>query len=388
MRCIYRVWHLPVFLLIVSLIHEAQAQKPPQPPHFIKKMDKEVELQFGPINRFVLECIAHAEPLPLYTWFKNEIKLENNTAGISLISNLEHSQLEFSSPAPEHEGFYHCEAENGLGKAKSTVVHVTSQISKPAKGTSAPVFIRAPESELPSVGNTAKFECIAEGKPDPQIVWTKNGEVLPGETGNRLVLHNIGPGDVANYACNASNIAGYEYKDVYLNILTLPATITEGPRDQVVSKGSNVTIKCKTEGFPLPTISWFLNDEPIQGSDRVKINNISGDLSIVNATVEDAGKYMCEAKNHGTMSKVGSLVVKSKTEIISGPSDLYVEVFSSVTMNCTVVSDLSEELTVIWKKNNVDLGQSIYGENQRISQDEKYSLVIKNITLADEGIYS
>ena len=97
---------------------------------------------------------------------------------------------------------------------------------------------------------------------------------------------------------------------------------------------------------------------------------------------------MCEATNHGSMTKTGSLVVKSKTEIISGPSDLNVRVFSSVTMNCTVVSDLSEKLTVIWMKNNVDLGQSIYQENERISQDEKYSLVIKNITLADEGISS
>ena len=31
--------------------------------------------------------------------------------------------------------------------------------------------------------------------------------------------------DVANYACNASNIAGYEYKNVIVNILTIGAMI-------------------------------------------------------------------------------------------------------------------------------------------------------------------
>ena len=54
-------------------------------------------------------------------------------------------------------------------------------------------------------------------------------------------------------------------------------------------------------------------------------------------------------------------------------------------MNCSVVSDLSEKLTVVWKKNNVDLGQSVYSEDQRISQDENYNLIINNVTLLDEG---
>ncbi len=92
------------------------------------------------------------------------------------------------------------------------------------------------------MGSTVEFQCWAEGVPEPTIVWTKNGERLPNETGRKLVIHNIGVSDVANYACNASNVAGYEYKDVYLNVLTVAAVITEGPRNQIVSKGSNVTM--------------------------------------------------------------------------------------------------------------------------------------------------
>ena len=54
-------------------------------------------------------------------------------------------------------------------------------------------------------------------------------------------------------------------------------------------------------------------------------------------------------------------------------------------MPCTVVSDLSETLTVLWKKNNVDLGQVGFPRTERISQDENYSLVIKNLTFNDSG---
>jgi len=390
MRPIYKVRHLPVFLALISHITVTLSEfvKPSQPPHIVKKIDKQIELKYGPINRFVLECVANAEPLPSYSWFKNDAPLDSDSAGIKLISSPDHSQLEFSSPAPEHEGYYYCQAENDYGKAKSTVAHITNAPSRPPKGTTAPVFLTAPESELPSAGSTATFECIAEGKPEPTIAWMKNGEKMVGETGNKLVLNNIGSADVANYACNASNIAGYEYKDVYLNILTVSATIHDGPRDQIVSKGSNVTMRCETDGFPKPSIQWFLNETAIADSDKFKINAETGELRVMNAVVEDEGVYKCLAQNHGTISREGHLVVKSKTEIIDGPRDLSVVVFSTVTMNCSVVSDLSEKLTVIWKKNNVDLGQTIYAENERISQDENYSLVIRDITLDDEGTYT
>jgi len=380
---------LPVAVLLF-LIHTSNGEfsKPPQPPLFVKKMEKLMELKFGPINRFVLECTASAEPAPTYTWFKNGERLADESAGIKLISDEDHSQLEFSSPAPEHEGFYHCVAENDYGKAKSTVVHVTSKPPTPSRGTSAPVFQKGPEIELLRAGNTAKFNCLAEGTPEPEIVWLKNGEVIPGETGSELVIHNIGSEDVANYACNASNSAGYDYKDAYLNILTVSAVITTGPQDQIVSKGSNVTMKCETDGFPDPTVEWFLNLTKITPSDKYSINKATGDLVIFSAKAADQGTYRCEARNHGKSSKEGNLVVKSKTEIINGPRDLSVQVFSEVTMNCSVVSDLSEKLTVIWKKNNVDLGQNVYSGDQRISQDENYSLVIRNVTLDDEGTYT
>ena len=49
--------------------------------------------------------------------------------------------------------------------------------------------------------------------------------------------------DVANYACNASNHAGYAYKNVIVNILMMVAKIKDGPKQKMIeSKGKPVTV--------------------------------------------------------------------------------------------------------------------------------------------------
>ena len=146
-----------------------------------------------------------------------------------------------------------------------------------------------------------------------------------------------------------------------------------------------MTIRCETDGYPQPTVKWLLNGTtPIAASEK-HILQPNGGLLIMHADPADEGTYTCVASNQGEARHTGSLVVKSKTEIINGPRAQTVQVFESAVMNCSVVSDLSEKLTVVWKKNNVDLGQSVYSEDQRISQDENYNLIINNVTLLDEG---
>ena len=66
-----------------------------------------------------MECRGDADPSPVYTWYKDGDLLtpeRMGDLGVNLISNEEHSQLEFPSPTNIQEGFYHCEARNDLGK--------------------------------------------------------------------------------------------------------------------------------------------------------------------------------------------------------------------------------------------------------------------------------
>ena len=116
-------------------------------------------------------------------------------------------------------------------------------------------------------------------------------QVISGETSTSLIIPSLGVEDVANYACNASNIAGYEYKNVIVNILTIGALIKEGPKPTLIaSKGSDVVIKCDAEGFPRPEISWSVNGTQIETGDKYSVDTETGALTVMQATMEDDGR--------------------------------------------------------------------------------------------------
>ena len=241
-----------------------------------------------------MECRGDAEPAPNYHWYKNNelLTLERLAEQeIKEVSDVEHSQLHFSKPSAEHEGYYHCEAENSLGLAKSSVTHVAPSFPASPLGTSPPQFLEAPKTELQSLGGRVELPCRARGSPQPRITWTKNGQILPTET-ETLVIPSLAQGDVANYACNASNIAGYEYKNVIVNILSMTPRIKEGPKAQHVgSKGSNVTLKCVAEGYPRPVITWSRKGQPIRESEKFHMDPDTGDLTVTDADTQDNGRW-------------------------------------------------------------------------------------------------
>ena len=70
----------------------------------------------------------------------------------------------------------------------------------------------------------------------------------------------------------------------------------------------------------------------------------------------------------------------SITTIIEGPKDVTETVEDTIVMKCEVVADLSLDMDVTWKKDNLD-----FEENARIQQNDDHSLTIKNLTFDDSG---
>ena len=52
-----------------------------------------------------------------------------------------------------------------------------------------------------------------------------------------------------------------------------------------------------------------------------------------------------------------------------------------------MVADVSQHLTIGWKKNNIDLGQEGFADSDRIHVDDNKALNIKNLTFDDFGKY-
>jgi hypothetical protein len=93
--------------------------------------------------------------------------------------------------------------------------------------------------------------------------------------------------------------------------------------------------RCISEGNPTPKISWRVNGVAIEESDKYSVNPVSGELTVRGAESEDEGVYECTAANHGQVRAAAQLTVKSKTQIIEGPSDQEATVFTSLKVTST-----------------------------------------------------
>ena len=75
--------------------------------------------------------------------------------------------------------------------------------------------------------------------------------------------------------------------------------------DQTHNEGDTASFTCQADGEPLPTISWYFNDIPLDESDTSKYTItdrhldtfVMDILNIMNVQSSDVGTYTCNATN-------------------------------------------------------------------------------------------
>ncbi|KAJ3639541.1 hypothetical protein Zmor_002896 [Zophobas morio] len=328
-----------------------------------------------------LYCIYGGTPLPQTVWSKNgkpiisSDRITQDNYGKSLLIRV----VDF-----EDEGTYTCEVSNGVKEAKSYSINL--------KVYAVPYFTKEPERINAAEGETVEFRCEAGGVPRPEIKWIHNGkpiaEAPPNPRrrveSNRILIERLTKGDTGNYGCNATNSLGYVYKDVYVNVLSLPPEIIEAPKDTQAVDGQDVTMICKVLGAPKPSVKWSLNDRELTGG-RYHVQN-NGDLLITNVQFDDRGNYTCFAENKfGTAAEKAQLFVKFHTYITDGPEDYEVAAHTSATFRCNAVSDDSLDLEIEWLKNDQPID---FEEEPRFVRSSDYSLTITQTNELDSGTYT
>uniref|UniRef100_A0A673G760 Immunoglobulin superfamily member 10-like n=1 Tax=Sinocyclocheilus rhinocerous TaxID=307959 RepID=A0A673G760_9TELE len=124
-------------------------------------------------------------------------------------------------------------------------------------------------------------------------------EVLKNGT---LFIQKANIKDQGQYICFAQNEYGSDKLVVTLSVVAYPTRILEEKmRDIKVLAGKTVHLECRTEGRPVPIVSWILpNHTEVKGSitehGRVTVTTM-GTLTIQKVSVLDRGHYKCIASN-------------------------------------------------------------------------------------------
>ncbi|KAF0047734.1 hypothetical protein F2P81_001367 [Scophthalmus maximus] len=152
----------------------------------------------------ILECIATGNPRPIVSWSR----LDGRSIGVEGIQVLGTGNLMISDVSLQHSGVYVCAANRpGTRMRRTALGRLVVQ--------APPEFLQWPQSVSKPAGGSAVFSCVAQGVPEPHLIWLKNGKVLmPGHnvklTNNNstLALTRISSEDEAIYQCIAENSAG------------------------------------------------------------------------------------------------------------------------------------------------------------------------------------
>lgn len=332
-------------------------------------------------KRVELFCIYGGTPLPETVWKKDgkpipwSDRITQGHYGKSLV---------IRNTKFDDEGTYTCDVSNGVGNAQSYSINL--------KIESTPYFTVEPEIQNKAEDEVAEFHCAASGIPKPAITWIFNGKPIKDAPLNerrsvyddRIIVRDLVKTDTGNYGCNATNVHGYVYKDVYLNVLALPPEILEAPRKEATVDGKNVTLRCKVFGAPMPQVKWIRNRLELTGGRYTVLP--SGNLEIQQVSFSDAGHYTCFAINKfGNISAEGSLVVKEHTRITQAPQHYEVAAGQSATFRCNEAHDDTLTANIEWWKN----GQQIDLEAEpRFVKTNDNSLTITKTVELDSGEYT
>ncbi|XP_016078837.1 PREDICTED: leucine-rich repeats and immunoglobulin-like domains protein 2 isoform X3 [Miniopterus natalensis] len=196
------------------------------------------------------------------------------------------------------EGKYQCIVTNHFGsnyshKAKLTVNEM-------------PSFLKTPMDLTIRTGAMARLECAAEGHPVPQISWQKDGGTdFPAARERRMhvmpeddvfFIANVKIEDMGIYSCMAQNIAGGLSANASLTVLETPSFMRP-LEDKTVTRGETAVLQCIAGGSPAPRLNWTKDDGPLLVTERHFFAAANQLLIIVDAGLEDAGKYTCIMSN-------------------------------------------------------------------------------------------
>ncbi|MEQ2310569.1 hypothetical protein AMECASPLE_010384, partial [Ameca splendens] len=352
-----------------------------EPPVMIVYPKEDVHLERHVPEEIILSCEL-SRPNGVVGWFKDGQKLQESE-NIKLKSEGPYRRLKILSSRVEDSGEYVCDTADD-----SKFFHLN--ITEP------PVQIISPsQSQMELCQQTSERMVLSceISRPNAVVRWYRDGlEVEESENlllevdgvYRRLIIPETTVKDSAEYVCDT----GDDSVTFFVNIAEPPVRFIR-PRKMAsrVEKvvGETLVLDCEVSRSNAE-VTWKKNGEEVEDSRNVTIleDGVTRQLTIHSVMVEDAGQYVCDAKDDvmDFSVKVQELPIK-----ILGKTDAMTEKQFLVSDDIILVCELSKaNASVCWYKDSqlIDNNKRYCCEEQSVFR----SLVVLNAGLEDSGEYT
>uniref|UniRef100_A0A8C0DZX9 Hemicentin-2 n=1 Tax=Balaenoptera musculus TaxID=9771 RepID=A0A8C0DZX9_BALMU len=327
-------------------------------------------------DEVTLDCEAQGSPPPLVTWAKDSLPVPPVTDRHRLLPS---GSLHLAQAQVSDSGLYECTASNPAGSAAQYYI---LRVQVPPQVQQGPRVLKA------LVGEALDLNCVAEGNPEPQLTWSKDGVALRGG-GPEGSVHfmAIRTSDAGTYRCEASSSAGLDAWELELRVLEPPywgADETSGLLERVA--GENASLPCPARGTPKPQVTWRRgpSSEPLRGRPGLAVLE-EGSLFLASVSPTDGGDYECQATNEaGSASRRAKLVVRVPPSIRENGHRANVSGMAgqSLTLECDANGFPAPE--IMWLKDGQQVGVPWGGW----AVDGSRALHFPRIQEGDSGLYS
>ncbi|XP_033473862.2 obscurin isoform X11 [Epinephelus lanceolatus] len=352
-----------------------------EPPVLIIYPKEDVHLDRHVPEEIILSCEL-SRPNGVVSWYKDGQKLQESE-NIKLKVEGPYRRLKIVSSGVEDSGEYVCDTADA-----SIFFHLS--ITEP------PVRIVSPsQSQMELCQQTSERMVLSceISRPNAVVRWYRDGLEVE-ENDNlilevdgvyrRLIIPETTVRDSAEYVCDTAD----DSVTFFVNIAEPPVRFVR-PRKMAcrVDKmaGETLVLDCEVSRSNAE-VTWKKNGEEVEDSRNITIleDGVMRQLTVHSLTVEDAGQYVCDAKDDvmDFYVNVQELPVK-----IIGKTDAKTEKQFLVSDDIILVCELSRSsASVSWYKDNqlIDDTERYCSEEQGVFR----SLVVLNAGLEDSGEYT
>ncbi|GLD49762.1 hemicentin-1, partial [Lates japonicus] len=336
-------------------------------------------------QRIAFPCPAKGLPKPVIRWLRNGQELTGNEPGVSILED--GTLLILASVSPLDNGEYVCAAVNDAGSTERKYqlkVNVPPDFRDSETPGNVSVVLSQPTSLV----------CDVTGSPTPVITWYKDGTPVVSsnsiqilDMGKTLRLLKAATADAGSYSCKAINIAGSTEKDFFLDVLVPPTIVGSGSsRDVSAILKQEISLECKVQGVPFPTIQWYKDRKLVfLGDPNLEVTNRGQVLRIKSARLGDQARYQCSVMNTaGKQSKDFNLSVYVPPSIKGGnlTTEVTALLDTVVTLECEARGVPLP--TITWYRN----GEAILSNRQAQYVDRGHYLKIPRAQASDAGLYT